>query len=53
MEEIIGYLKSNLEQYVAELKEYLRIPSISTLETHKGKMVDCAEFVAGKLKQQG
>lgn len=53
MEQIIKYLKENFETYLEELKEYIRIPSISTLETHKEKMVECANFVGKKFVAAG
>lgn len=33
--------------------EYIRIPSISTLESHKHEMQKCAEFITEKLKSSG
>ncbi len=53
MDPVVSYLKNNFNNYIEELKEYLRIPSISTLETHKEEMVRCAEFLKGKLQDAG
>lgn len=53
MEEVIGFIKNNFENYLGELKDYLRIPSISTLDDHKDEMVKCANFVADKFKAAG
>lgn len=53
MEQVINYLKDNFDSYLGELKEYIRIPSISTLDTHKEKMVECANFVATQFKSAG
>ncbi len=53
MEEVIKHVKSNLNTYVDELKDYLRIPSVSTSESHKNDMVICAKFVSDKLKNAG
>jgi acetylornithine deacetylase/succinyl-diaminopimelate desuccinylase-like protein len=53
VEVVINYLKSNFNNYLEELKEYLRIPSISTLESHKSEMLRCANFAADKLKEAG
>ena len=53
MENVVNHLRSNLEKYIEELKEFIRIPSISTLEEHKGDMLKCAEFVSVKLKTAG
>lgn len=53
MEVVVSHLKSNLDNYLEELKEYLRIPSISTLSTHIDEMIKCADFAAQKLKDAG
>jgi len=50
---VIDYLKNNLETYIEEFKEYLRIPSISPLETHKNDVLRCAEFLSEKLRHAG
>jgi acetylornithine deacetylase/succinyl-diaminopimelate desuccinylase-like protein len=53
MKSVIDHLKKNLEIYVEELKEYIRIPSVSPLESHRSDVIRCAEFVAGKLRSAG
>jgi acetylornithine deacetylase/succinyl-diaminopimelate desuccinylase-like protein len=53
MESVVNYINSNKEKYVEELKEFLRIPSISTLAEHKSDMIKAAEFVAAKLRDAG
>lgn len=53
MVEVISYIQNNKERYVDELKEFLRIPSISTLPENKEDIIKCAEFVASKLTQAG
>ncbi len=53
MEKALAYAKENQSAYLEELKDYLRIPSISASEEHKDKMIECANFVAGKLKTAG
>ncbi|MGQ9797989.1 MAG: dipeptidase [Ignavibacterium sp.] len=53
MKEVIDFIDSNYERYLDELKEFLRIPSISTLSEHSKDMQRAAEFVAEKLKQAG
>lgn len=53
MEEVIGYIKNNRENYLEELKEFLRIPSISTLPEYKSEVDRCAKFVADNLKKIG
>lgn len=41
------------QQYLSELKEFLRIPSISTNPERKGDVRRCAEFVADLLRRAG
>jgi acetylornithine deacetylase/succinyl-diaminopimelate desuccinylase-like protein len=53
MQKAIEYAKENQKNYLEELKDYLRIPSISASEEHQGKMIECANFVADKLKTAG
>jgi len=53
LETVVKYVKANFDNYLEELKEYLRIPSISTLPENKSDINKCAEFVAGKLKAAG
>ncbi len=53
MQEIIDYIQNNQDAYISELKEFLRIPSISTLPENKDDINRCAEFVAAKLKNAG
>ncbi len=53
MKKIIKYVKANKKEYLEELKDYLRIPSISTLESNKKDIEKCSKFVASKLKEAG
>ena len=53
MKEVINYIDSNKDRYIDELKEFLRIPSISTLAENKNDMQSAARFVADKLKDAG
>lgn len=53
MQEVINYINQNKNNYIEELKDYLRIPSISTLSSHKKDMTTCSKFVAKKLKDAG
>jgi acetylornithine deacetylase/succinyl-diaminopimelate desuccinylase-like protein len=47
------YLNDNFELHVEELKEYIRIPSVSALPQHTDDVRAAAEWVAGKLKAAG
>ena len=53
MKEVIDYIDNNRGRYVDELKEFLRIPSISTLAENKSDMQTAAKFVADKLGNAG
>ena len=53
MEEVIKYINENREIFINELKDFLRIPSISTLAENKKDINYCANFVMEKLKQAG
>lgn len=53
MERIINHINENKDNYVIELKEFLRIPSISTNEENKGDMQKCADYVERKMREAG
>ncbi len=53
MEQLLSFIEKNREAYIEELKELLRIQSISTLPDHKDDMQACAQFVSTKLKDAG
>ncbi len=49
----IAYAKNNRERYLAELKEFLAIPSVSTLSQHKPDMQRAAEWLSKQLSGIG
>ena len=49
----IDFARQNQERFLNELKDLLRIPSISTLEEHKPDVQRAAEMVANELKRIG
>ncbi len=53
MKEVINYIDANRGRYIEELKDFLRIPSISTQPENKPDMQKAANFVADKLKDAG
>lgn len=53
MEKVIQHIENNFNNYLEELKEYISIPSISTLDENKKDMITCANYVADKLKSAG
>jgi acetylornithine deacetylase/succinyl-diaminopimelate desuccinylase-like protein len=53
LQEVTAYIQNNKEKYIEELKDFLRIQSISTLPEHKDAINAAAEFVSRKLKSAG
>jgi acetylornithine deacetylase/succinyl-diaminopimelate desuccinylase-like protein len=53
MEKIIKYIESNKERYLEELKDFLRIPSISNEEANKDDVRKAAEWLESQLKNIG
>ncbi len=49
----VSYARENQKRFLEELKDLLRIPSISTLEEHKPDIEKAANFVANELKRIG
>ncbi len=50
---VIDYVQSNHERFLEELKEYLRIPSISTDSAHADDVASCAQWLAEHLREIG
>ncbi|MCH8325558.1 MAG: dipeptidase [Bacteroidetes bacterium] len=53
MKKIIEYIDRNKNIYINELKEFLKIPSISNNPNHKAGIKKCAQFVKTKLVNAG
>jgi acetylornithine deacetylase/succinyl-diaminopimelate desuccinylase-like protein len=51
--ELIDYIDSKREEHLTELKEFLRIPSVSTKGEHKPDIGRAAHWVAEKLRAAG
>ena len=51
--DLIGYIDSKREEHLNELKEFLRIPSVSTKSEHKKDIERAAHWVAEKLSAAG
>jgi acetylornithine deacetylase/succinyl-diaminopimelate desuccinylase-like protein len=49
----VSFARENQPRFLEELKNFLRIPSISTAEEHKGDVRRAAQFVAEELKRIG
>jgi acetylornithine deacetylase/succinyl-diaminopimelate desuccinylase-like protein len=53
MSQLSEFLAKNHEQNVEELKELLRIPSVSSLSEHKQDIQSAASWIANKLESVG
>jgi acetylornithine deacetylase/succinyl-diaminopimelate desuccinylase-like protein len=49
----VDFARNNQQRFLGELKDLLRIPSISTLDEHKSDVMKAAEFVASELRRIG
>lgn len=53
LKKIDAYFTSNREQHLEQLKDFLRIPSISALSEHKEDMQKAAEWLKDSFRQAG
>jgi acetylornithine deacetylase/succinyl-diaminopimelate desuccinylase-like protein len=53
MSNLLTYIESNHAAHIEELKEFLRIPSISADSARKEDMTRCAEWVVSAMKSVG
>lgn len=53
MDHLDSYIAENKDRFIEELKELLRIPSISADPAYQGDVARCAELVAKKLQDAG
>jgi acetylornithine deacetylase/succinyl-diaminopimelate desuccinylase-like protein len=53
MENLLAYVEQNKDRYLAELKEFIAIPSISTNPDNAGDVRRCAERVAEHMRNIG
>jgi acetylornithine deacetylase/succinyl-diaminopimelate desuccinylase-like protein len=51
--DVLARVEAEKETYLEELKEYIRIPSISTDPDYKGDVLRASEFLEGKLRAAG
>ena len=49
----VSFAKENQQRFLGELKDLLRIPSVSTAPEHKDDVRRAAEFVASDLRKMG
>ncbi len=52
-ERLEAFFQENRERHLQELQDFLRIPSISSLSSHRENMVHAAEWLARQLKTAG
>src|SRR5580658_8090459 len=50
---VIEFIEVHRAEYLEELKEFLRIPSVSTRSEHKADIERAAHWVAEKLRAAG
>lgn len=53
MENILNFIESNRDNFVSELKEFLKIPSISTNPENKSDVRNCAEYLKKEMENIG
>ena len=53
MEKVLQYIDKNKDRFLEELKDFLRIPSISNNAENKKDVLRCAHYVADQLRQIG
>jgi acetylornithine deacetylase/succinyl-diaminopimelate desuccinylase-like protein len=53
MEQALGYARSNWDDFLLQLEDFLRIPSISTDSSYAGEVRRCAVWLAAELERVG
>ena len=53
VEQVVDFSKRDHDRYLTEFREYLSIPSISTLSEHKPDIQRCGEWIAKQLNGMG
>ena len=53
MNDILNYIESQKDRYLAELTEFLKFPSISSQPEHKPDMVDCGNWLVNHIRSIG
>jgi acetylornithine deacetylase/succinyl-diaminopimelate desuccinylase-like protein len=51
--DVLAYLEASRERFMAELFEFLRIPSVSARSEHKPDVRRAADWIAGKMRAIG
>ncbi|PYV45843.1 MAG: dipeptidase [Acidobacteria bacterium] len=53
MDRVLQYIEKNQSRFLEELKEFLRIPSVSNNAENKRDVLRCAHYVVDQLRQIG
>ena len=53
MDSVIRYINQNKDRYIEELKELLRIPSVSAKSTHRNDCLQAAEYLQKQFQGMG
>ena len=53
MNAVLNYLKQNQKQFVAELCDYVRFPSVSAQPQHRSDMMNCAKWLVAHCRKIG
>ncbi|MEK6566719.1 MAG: M20/M25/M40 family metallo-hydrolase, partial [Bacteroidota bacterium] len=53
MQKVISFTESNKDRYLAELKEFIAIPSVSSQTNYNAETRRCAEWVANQMRTIG
>ena len=53
MENVINHIQDNRNKYIEELKDILKIPSISTNKEHKTEVINCAKYLEKEFNDIG
>ncbi len=53
MNKVIDFINTNRDRFLGELKQYLGIPSVSSLPEHRDDMRRCAEWTATQMREIG
>ena len=51
--DVMSYIENRQSDFLEELKDYLRIPSISTDPEYKKDVSRCADFVVDNMSKAG
>ena len=49
----VAFARDNQQRFLNELKDLLRIPSVSTLDEHKPDIQKAASYIAAELRRIG